>query len=142
MQHFDKKIKPKNAQQLAKHILICEKCRELYLAMDEAAEAVLSDAPENFTESVMAAVREIPKKSETYALRFVWGISALIIGIGLFFTQDLNYFANIFSPAIEKIVSVFDFQVSIDGLGLTALLLVAVMGILLYVLHNEEAAKA
>ncbi|MCL2455999.1 MAG: hypothetical protein FWD19_00445 [Defluviitaleaceae bacterium] len=150
MQHFEKKIAPKNARRLAKHILICEKCRELFVTMDEAAEAVIFDAPENFTESVMRAVRTLhAKKTETHALRFVWGISALIIGIALFFFRDsnllTNFFVNYFSPAMEKFSGVFDFSVfsvSFDGLGLSALILVAVMGILLYALHNEETANA
>ena len=145
MQHFDKKIKPKNAQRLAKHILTCENCRELYLLMDETHETI--EAPENFTESVMQAVRKIPvatpkKQDGQLSLRLVWGFSALIIAVGLFVVQDLTHIANMLLPIVESISGVFDFNVAIDGLGFTALLLVAIMSVLLYVLHNQEHVKA
>jgi hypothetical protein len=145
MQHFDKTIKPKNAQRLAKHVLTCEACRSLYLVMDEAV--CENEAPENFTESVMEAVRGMaqpaPKKEDCrLTLRLVWGFSALIMALGLFVIQDLTRLAERLTPIADRIVNAFDFSISVDGLGFTALLLVAIMGILLYVLNNEESAKA
>jgi len=143
MQHFDKTIKPKNSQRLAKHILTCEKCRKLYILMDEATETTLTEAPETITKSVMEAVRKIPviKADEQIALRIIWGLSALVMGILLFFVKDLSYFSNISLPPIDSIVNTFDFTVSVNSMGFSALLLATMMAVLLYVLHNEEQIK-
>ena len=148
MQHFDKTIKPKNAQKLAKHILTCENCRELYFTMDEAAEFAeatdFTEAPEGFAESVMKEVRRVApaipeKKEEKSVLRLVWGFCALIMAVCMFVMQDLTRLTNRLVPLID---SISGFNISIDYLGFTALLLVVIMSVLLYVLNNEESAKA
>lgn len=165
MQHFEKTIKPKNAQRLAKHVISCGGCRELYLAFDEAAEYAESlaaegaeklDAPPlGFTESVMAKVRaEIPQVNagELVASRFLWGIGALILGLGLMLAlnpQLVYYLPESLSLAFYAVVSSvggFFYGISaqsgtafpVEGLSATALFFVAVMGLLLCVLQRGD----
>ncbi|MCL2047273.1 MAG: hypothetical protein FWG87_00975 [Defluviitaleaceae bacterium] len=137
----------KNAQQLAKHVLACEKCRALYLAMDEAAEvaqADLTDAPPNFTEAVMRTVRGLPKKEAGvyFPMRLVWGVSMLVFAAALFFVEQVSHAANILIAAVGEVLGdVSSISGTMNGLGVTALLLVAFMSVLLYVLHNDEHVK-
>jgi len=178
MQHFEKTIKPANASRLAKHVLICEPCRELYLTLDEAMECAnaeeFSKAPESFTESVMAMVRAEELYSKVVAvtvtadseaggqiiLRIIWSISAILLGIGLLFMLNPDMLSALMEayPVMETVVNVFysagvfisnvgeriaqsGISFSADNLGVTALLFVAVMGTLLYVLHSGEKVK-
>ena len=166
MQHFEKTITPINARRLAKHVLICENCRELYLTFDEAVEFTeaedLQTAPENFTEAVMTKVRaetaqiEISVHSETKGLlilRIVWGFSALLFGVGMMFILSpdlLNYLTETYpaissagayiSEAADKLAQGGHTFIN-DTLAVSALLFVAVTGTLLFVLHNGEKVK-
>jgi len=166
MQHFDKTIEPADAKKLAEHVMACESCRELYLVMDESMEVAekFDDLakgfpPVDFTESVMNQVRELPahSKPETAAstetggsvvLRLLWGMSAIILGAGIW----LMSLAEV-PPVVDSVIyaltsvgvaiaGVFDGLAQNGGAGgnlsVVALLFVAMMGTLLFVLHNGE----
>ncbi|MCL1883516.1 MAG: hypothetical protein FWF81_07180 [Defluviitaleaceae bacterium] len=137
MQHFDKTIKPANASKLMKHVLICEKCRELYLTFDEsmdfAAENNLTEAPSGFTDSVMAMIPQ--KKDYSPAVfRAVWAFCAIVFGIvlALLFNPENYYIVQNITGIIDS-ASVF--------ITSATLLFAAVTGTLLFVLHSGEKAK-
>ncbi|MCL2197649.1 MAG: hypothetical protein FWB80_01885 [Defluviitaleaceae bacterium] len=141
MQYFEKTIEPKNAKELVEHMLICEDCRELYTTMDASYELAgqLTDAPEDFTQNVMSAIakekKHVPK--QTPALHLIWGISALLIGLFLLFNPE------IFTAAYTPIIETFTIAASLptEEIGIFALILTAITGALLYVLHNGEKVK-
>ena len=167
MHHFEKTIEPADATKLAKHVMECEACRELYLVLDEGMEFAAEEAelpPVDFTESVMDKVRELPVYVKPVAkadisemvLRVLWGFSAIILGVVLFFIFNPDTLASLSAayPVVNSVIGalasmgatvavVFEW-VSQDGvfaagdMGIAALLFVGVMGALLYVLHNGE----
>jgi len=179
MQHFEKTIEPKHAKELAEHVLSCESCRELYLSMDDAMDFVmetthgrleLMEAPANFTESVMGKVRALPAYSKqtvavvvssggvSIVLRVLWGISAILLGVGLLFIFNPEWLAGSY-PVLESIMnSISNFGVAMVGafewlaqvsdpaavgnLSIIALLFVALTGSLLYVLHSGNSDKS
>jgi len=187
MQHFEKTIKPANASKLAKHVLTCELCRELYVTLDEAMDFAnttneeLTPAPESFTNSVMAMVRaEEPyakavlvtaeaasqmevtiTKPETggVILRIIWGFSAILLGVVMLFIFDPDLFYSvaggypimeILADGLASAALFFDnaadwfiqgASFSAEYMGITALLFVAVMGTLLFVLHSGEKVQ-
>lgn len=174
MQHFDRVIEPENASRLAKHILTCEKCRQLYLTLDEVMDfvsdenAVLSEAPANFTEAVMAGVRaEKELVAATYLTktnggslvsRFIGAFNAVLFGLGITFALNPDILYLLPAPTVENTLSVFSSigavlnniaswveqagaTLSSESLGITALLFVAVIGTLLFVLHSGEKLK-
>lgn len=179
MQHFEKNIKPANARKLAMHVLICKGCREFYLTLDEAMDtaneetfAALSHAPENFTDSIMAIICTeraylcrvqssfSHKTNGWFALRILWGFSAVFLGVCLLFAlnPDLLYYLAGAYPVVGDIATALNSValfigdaaewaaqnaalLSGESLGITALLFVAVMGTLLYVLHDTPSAR-
>jgi hypothetical protein len=145
MQHFEKTIQPADAQKLAKHVLACEGCRDLYLAMDIANEGVVSEAPEGFTEAVMVKIREEDVYSQGMTLRVVWGLCALLLGVGLLLFPEgvlsaFYSFVEVINTGAENTAQL-GHSLSAEFFGITALLFVAVMGTLLYVLHSGEKAR-
>ena len=169
MQQIEKTIKPADARDLTKHILKCEDCRDLYLAMDEAAElpeAELTAAPDDFMQQVMAQVHQLPAYTTPVAargqmgLRVLWGLSAVIFGVGLFFflNPDLVYTLVNTYPAAAAIrdglqaIGAFGANAlewiaqsagtatfaDMPSMSIGALVLVGVMGTLIYVLHRME----
>ena len=167
MQHFDGKIQPRDACELAKHVLVCETCRELYLTFDESAECAqeITPAPENFTKHVMAAVREEKKYSaakekneNSFAPRLLAAFNVVLLGLGFMFAlnPDIIYFLP--PPVLENLLSALSsvgaamnaaaewtaqtvHSVSAEGIGVIALIFAAITGVLLFVLQNGEKIK-
>ncbi|MCL1843798.1 MAG: hypothetical protein FWF79_08295 [Defluviitaleaceae bacterium] len=152
MQYFEKKIEPKNAIKLAKHIKTCENCRELYLVFDEAAVfnenpgQKLEPVPQNFTDSVMAAISADAKnaaygKAKSLA-QMIFGGAAIIFGLLLAFVFEpvVGAFsgAGLFMRDVAERFSQSDALLSVENMGVVALLFVAIPGILLYILQNGE----
>ena len=102
MEHMEKTIRPARARDLAQHVLGCEACREYYVGFDMAFE-VLNDAelsipPADFTQSVMAQVRKLPahtppEPSASVALHILWGLGAIVLGIGLLLAFNPDWMA-------------------------------------------------
>jgi len=141
MQRMEKTIKPADARDLAKHILSCQNCRELYLAFDEAVELAessenLMSPPPYFTESVMMRVRaaKVPY--------LMWGIIAAFVGAGIFvvFNPHLLAYAvsgveQYLTPAMQAIMQV---DIADSNLSIVALFFVVMLGWLLAILHRED----
>ena len=159
--------------------LMFDECVEFMEAAETAEGFELTEAPKGFTESVMTKVcaLEASDKAAVYlktsnavqisfepetgggqvVLRVLWGLSAIILGIGLLFIYNppwLEALAGSY-PVVDSINNVliavggffnrtFDWIaqdasiIAADNLSIFALLFVAVMGTLLYVLHNGE----
>ncbi|MCL2498712.1 MAG: hypothetical protein FWE90_00070 [Defluviitaleaceae bacterium] len=111
MRYIEKTLKPEDARDLAKHVLRCEPCRELYLMMDASAdilEAPPAEPPEGFTEKVMALVRNLHENPESAMLevknpstpsvtagnavfRVLWGLSGIVMGVALLFALNPHW---------------------------------------------------
>ena len=138
MQHMEKTITPADAKKLAEHVLICETCREYYLAFDEMMESITEDfeivsPPEGFTSAVMAKVYEIEETAEKPAvvrifdgqffMKVFWTISAVLMGVGSYFIFNPDVLSEISAvyPAVEGFVyalSMFGQQVGQGVQGL------------------------
>jgi hypothetical protein len=95
MQYAEKNIQHETAAALAKHVLTCESCREVFLLFDEAMETTdepVKTIPIDFTDTVMTAVRGLPPYAKTAAVgsradvgaRVFWGLCAVLMGVALY----------------------------------------------------------
>jgi len=167
----ESKIKDKDALSLHKHVLECDDCRDSYLVFDECmdfltlfekGETDVTEAPSDFTQSVMAQIGPIytierVKESGWVVLKLLWGFSAIILGVTLFLLFNPDVLDNLISrysalasllagmeQAMTFLQSGFNvltqgFDLSSAGtLSVLALLFVAVMSILLSVLYNSD----
>jgi hypothetical protein len=171
MQHMEKIISASDAKELAAHVLECERCREYYLAFDEtmeyaaSAEAKWYEAPANFSAAVMAKVNafvspkpavEAIRRKGRLTLYILWGISAVLFGVALFFAFNPELFTNlansyqlfsIIESALTNIRAIIG-QITESamrntsfvesGFGIAALLFTLLLGALLFVLHKEQ----
>ena len=116
MEQMEKTIHPSRAKDLAAHLLNCESCREYYvgfdMALDVLSDAQLSVPPVHFTQNIMAQVRRLPahtpsQPSVTPALRILWGLGAIFLGIALLFAFNPEWLQAITaaSPAIDGMLT-------------------------------------
>jgi len=171
LQHMETTISLKDARRLAQHVQECQSCREYYLAFDEtmeyaAAEIDWKEAPESFTAAVMAAVHHMPihskpevveeiKRNGLVTLHILWGASAILFGIALFFAFNPDSFTSLINsfPIFDSIATFITgigaslsqalgnmrYNHTIESsLGIAALLFVLILGSLLVVLHKDE----
>ena len=158
MQHIESRLEPKEANTLAKHVLKCKNCRELYLMMDRAVEVATKEAPEGFTASVMARIDTVAEPAASFAKKIITGT------VGLIFIAVVFVFA--YSPALSpalytlwgELLSAFllirDFAVdiirqftpevnlNITIISFVALALMLVSGGLAYVLQQGDKEKS
>jgi len=136
MQHMEKTIEPETAKSLAKHVLQCKTCREVYLVFDQSMDCVDSiQAPAGFTESVMASVTKMHVSQAQNILKFLWGISGVLIGIVL--TSD--GFVNAANEAVLRLGQMDFINIEIsNSLGFVSLFFVIMLSGLLYVLQQQE----
>jgi len=169
LKHMDCIISKSEAAELAQHVQECESCREYYLAFDQAMEVMetaVEETPAGFTAAVMTEIRKMPSyvkpqvaknKSQT-VLHVFWGISAMVIGMVLFFgynphyLTDLAYQYRVFESFVSIANSVMAaFRQVADAImqssqaptigsnfAIAALIFVFILGSLLVVLHKEE----
>jgi len=172
MEHMEKTIQPARAHDLARHVLSCETCREYFIGFDMALE-VLDDAelgtpPADFTGAVMAQVRKLPahtkpEPSASIAIRVLWGLGAIILGVGLLLAFNPDWLSALaeaspivygiigavgttgqfLTEAMERIVSTNRTAGTATGLSMfnAALIFVVVMGALLLVLQRSEKSR-
>jgi len=116
MEQMEKSIHPSRAKDLATHLLKCESCREYYvgfdMALDVLSDAELSVPPVHFTTNIMAHVRRLPAHTPpqpgvTPALRVLWGLGAIFLGIALLFAFNPEWLQAITtaSPAIDGMLT-------------------------------------
>ncbi|MCL2361878.1 MAG: hypothetical protein FWC73_08720 [Defluviitaleaceae bacterium] len=167
MEHMEKTIQPQQAQDLARHVMSCEDCREYYIGFDMALDILnepeLSIAPPGFTNNVMAQVRELPAHTKPIPLflRILWGFGGIILGIALLLAFNPEWLTAITeaSPILYNIQSAMlalsaavaswlaDWMASYQGTGNLmlhgALVFVAAVGALLLILQrSEKSTKA
>lgn len=129
MQYMDKLIKPRKAAALARHVLKCERCRDEFMAFDAAMDylapateadtaampvPVLTEAPEGFTDAVMAKVRLLPVyQAATHVtradivMRVLWGLCAVLLGFGLIVMSH--------PEAVASVMSAHPWMVTVSG---------------------------
>ena len=169
MEHMEKTIQPACAHDLAQHVLSCETCREYYIGFDMAFEvledAELSAPPADFTQAIMTQVRKLPAHTPpepraSVALHIIWGLGAIILGVGLLLAFNPDWMAALTAASpivyaavnavgtagqfatgiIERVVSSNQATYASSGLSAfnAALIFVVVMGVLLAVLQISE----
>ncbi|MCL2203457.1 MAG: hypothetical protein FWB88_05925 [Defluviitaleaceae bacterium] len=157
MHYIEKTLKPTDARDLALHVMGCPPCRELYLVLDDSADmlaAPAQEAPECFTQEVMAQVRALPAYAPAAGnavLRILWGLSGIVMGVALLFALNPHWlegtavqYAFTAMVAFFGDVSAWLGQVEIthalinSGLGIAALVFAALIAALLYGLHRGE----
>ena len=149
MQYAEKKLEPSDAKNLAMHLLVCEGCRESFVAFDICLdEAPLMEAPEGFTQNVMAQVKELG------ASRLMWwqvaiGFAAILVGTLLFVLFNFGYggdfLGSLYGIILYVGVAITPFLESISAslgaspqFGVVTFLFVPFLSVLLFVLHNTE----
>ena len=164
MQYAEKTIKPIDAKNLTKHLLVCEGCRESFLAFDICLdETTLVHAPADFTQNVVARVKEhetamslsisnADNSRQRLSPRFMQvavGLGAILVGALLFAILNFGYPGDFFGTLSELVqyysVGITPFFESI-GLSLSGLeyfsqftfIFVPVLSVLLFVLHSTE----
>jgi len=170
MEHMEKTIQPAQARDLATHVLECESCREYYIGLDMALDvlddAELSIPPADFTPAVMSEVRKLPAHTPaeaveraSVALRVLWGLSAIFLGVGLLFAFNPEWLSAVTeaSPVVQNVLGAMGtawqfISGLIDGLVSSyqgangsslsvtsvAIVFVVIMGVLLVVLQRSE----
>ena len=169
MEHLEKTIHPARARDLAQHVLKCEPCREYYIGLDMALDVLsdeeLSAPPVHFTQNIMAHVRKLPaytqpEKCATPAMRIMWGLGSIILGVALLFAFNPEWLQAVTAASpmldgmltalgsarlfvaglIEGLMATPQGAVTIVGLPMihVALVFVLVVGALLLVLQQSE----
>jgi len=174
LSHMEKTISLEDAHKLVQHMQECESCREYYLAFDEimeyaaSAETDWQEAPAGFTAAIMAEVNNMPvyvKHEQPIAaeirsrglatLHILWGISAILMGVVLFFAFNPDHFTNLTNtyPIFDRIATFISgmgasFSQMLDSmqsthtiessLGIAALLFTLLLGSLLVILHKDQ----
>ena len=169
MEHMEKTIHPARARDLAQHVMDCESCREYYVGFDMALDVLsdpeLSIPPADFTQNIMAQVIKLPAHtppmpSASPAIRVIWGLGAIFLGIALLFAFNPGWwqavtaaspvFDSIFAALgtaslfltelMEGMAPIAQSASGIAGLSMfnIALVFVFVVGALLLVLQRSE----
>ena len=149
MRYAEKSISPSDANELTKHLLFCEQCRESFVAFDICLdETPIIEAPADFTQNVMARVKEANSARYVWVRAFV-GLAAVVVGALLFVALNFGYQGDFFATLSELVqyysggiilflesIS-FNFSGS-ERFGLYTFLFVPVLSVLLFVLHSTE----
>jgi len=171
MKYADKKIMPAVSAELASHVLKCESCREYFLALDEALEIEIVEAPDNFTSSVTAKVMKLPAyKQESVSrsdviVRVFWGISAVLLGATFYLMYNVETVTEFLvrnpgvSSAINFVGGIFRYltdllqqSIFVDGYGIslgagaasgviTLLFTLVIAGALFFIRRDENIHK-
>ena len=149
MQYGEGSLSHSDAKNLTKHLLVCEDCRESFLIFDICLdETRLIEAPSDFTQNVMARVRELGAKRFMHVRVFV-GLAAVFIGALLFVYQSFGYTGDFFGnlselvqhygvaarPFFENIGASLSFSAQFSQF---TFLFVPLLFVLLFVLHSTE----
>ena len=149
MRYAENKLEPRAAKNLARHLLVCENCRESFAAFDSCLdETPIIEAPADFTQNVMAQVRELG------GVGFAWrqvavGFAAIFVGVLLFAFLNFGYSGYFFGTLFELVqyysLAITPFFESITAsLGTSehfsqlTFLFVPILSLLLFVLHTTE----
>ena len=170
MQYAEKTIKPNDAKNLTKHLLICEDCRKSFVAFDVCLdETHLVEAPADFTVNVMAKIKEsgeaaLPALTPDLASKHkrsylspgikqaIVGVSTILAGIILFFVLNLGIEIGLLTSAsqyvinssyfLNPIVETIGFNLSSSvRFGQFTFLFIPLLSLLLFVLHNFETSS-
>ena len=149
MQYGENTIEPSDAKNLTKHLLVCNRCRESFVAFDICLdETPIIEAPDDFTQNVMARVEELNASKFVWARVFI-GLAAIFSGVFLFAFLNFGYPGDFFGTLFE-LVQYYSaaFMPFFEGISLSlgssaqfsifTFLFVPVLSVLLFVLHSGE----
>ena len=165
MQYGDNSLEPDDAKNLTKHLLICEHCREGFVAFDICLDETMEmEAPVDFTQNVMLRIKDmkaakalLPQPStQLKGLGFTAGpvqaavgICAILLGALLFVALNFDYADGFFGSLLALVqyygIAVIPLFESISAsLSASAhfsqftFVFVPVLSVLLFVLHSTE----
>jgi len=158
MLYHEKRLKPFKSFALYRHIHKCADCRELFLAMEDLSELnAETNAPDNFTDMVMAKVAKLPayevlpKNSGTDWLYLAACAYALLLAIGFSVLYQVDYYVSL--PTNEYVSAFLDTLSQIGSqaaayatstlsdFGLYFLILTVVLGLALALVIQKEKSK-
>ena len=152
MQYGENSLEPSDAKALTKHLLVCEDCRDSFVAFDICLDDTpIMEAPAEFTQNVMARIKEVN------AAKFVWvrafvGLAAIIVGVMLFaylnfgypgdffgtLSDLVQYYASVVTPFLESISLSLNSSAQFSRF---TFIFVPVLSVLLFVLHSTETRQ-
>ena len=154
MHYADKTIEPKDAKELAMHLLGCKNCRESFAVFDSFFdEGATLETPRGFVKGVMA---KTGAHSAALAVRrrVLSALAAVLAGAGLLVAFVLGFGQGYVDSAVEivgglghelfALLESLSQSLSASSLfGLFTFMFVPVLGMILFVLHNtEKSAEA
>ena len=157
MQYGEKTLKPNDARTLTEHLLICEGCRDSFVAFDICLdETAIIEAPADFADCVLAKITEdrlragqkassLHSQFSRIAIGLVVILSGVLLFFGLSFGITSGFFGAVTEYAVHYGVAVRPF---VDGIarslsasarfGQFTFIFVPVLSVLLFVLHSTE----
>ena len=153
MKYAENTIKPDDAKNLAKHLLICKGCRESFVVFDTCLdESSIVEAPDDFTQNVMTRIIEAKSSKFVWVRAFV-GFAAIAVGVLLFALLNFGYQGDFFGTMYELvryygtgIFSIFEgIRISFNAserFNQFTFIFVPVLSVLLFVLHGTENSSA
>ena len=164
MQYAEKKIEPNDAKNLTKHLLVCEDCRESFLAFDICLDEIpLVQAPADFTQNVVSRVKELDaamslsisnadhsrQRLSPKFIQVAAGLGAVLVGVLLFAFLNFGYPGDFFGTLSDLVqyysVGITPFFESIslgfsgsENFSRFTFIFVPVLSVLLFVLHSTE----
>ena len=169
MSYQEKRIKPLKALALYYHINKCWDCREFFLIMDEALRVKTHNAPDGFSEAVIAKISLLPSckplevkesvNSPRSWLHLMGCLYALLLSIGLivFYNTELiqipvypfvdigiwfeTFFSNI-AATIWASIGVFTYAMDIvEGFANHILVIFVTVGFVTFRVYCREELK-
>ena len=165
MQYAENTIEPNDAKDLAKHLLVCEDCRESFVAFDICLdETPVIEAPIDFAQNVMTRVKDMKAanvvlplantalQSPRFSSKFVQaaiGLCAILVGVILFIALNFGYAGDFFGT-MSELVQYYSIAIAplFDSLRASlgssthfsqfTFIFVPVLSVLLFVLHSTE----
>ena len=171
MQYGEKSLKPSDAKNLTKHLLVCGECRESFLAFDICLdETEVVEASADFTQNVMARVKaeaasiqqnEVLKRElsnialakNSRIVQAAIGLGAIFAGVLLFVALNFGYSGD-FLGTLSELVQYYSmaFMQFLEGVSISfggsehfgqfTFVFVPVLSLLLFVLHSTEKTPA
>ena len=171
MQYAEKSIAPSDAKNLTKHLLVCEECRESFLAFDICMdETPIVEVPADFTLNVMARVkaeaaslqhnetvkRELSGITSAKSSRFIQaatGLGTILSGVLLFVALNFGYSGD-FLGTLSELVHYYSIALMrlFEGVSINlggsehfsrfTFVFVPVLSLFLFVLHSTEKSTA
>jgi len=139
MLYHEKRLRPIKAMALHRHIRKCEDCRQFFLAFTDCE---LVEAPEGFTEAVMAKVMALPAHTPKKKFAIDWQrlsicAYALMLAVGLLVMPD-DWATAFFSGLVQIGQALIGNVLNLSGFGNHILAIALVLSVALVFMMQKE----